>query len=57
MQLYRQELYFNNCKPAMIQSRKRGSKIHAKSNFSGVKRFFADRMPNVNSGVGYAAFA
>lgn len=41
----------------MIQSRKRGSKIHAKSNFSGVKRFFADRMPNVNSGVGYAAFA
>ncbi len=28
MQLYRQELYFKNCKPATIQSRKRGSKIH-----------------------------
>ena len=39
MQLYRQELYFKNCKPAMIQSRKRESKIHANETVSNVKRF------------------
>jgi len=39
MQLYRQELYFKNCKPAMTQSRKRGSKIHANETVSNVKRF------------------
>jgi len=41
----------------MSKSRKTGSKIHAKPSFSGVKRFFADRMPAVNP-VGYTqAFA
>ena len=56
-ELNRQELYFKNCKPTMSKSRKNCSKIHAKSNFSGVKRFFADRIPNVNSGFGYALAA
>lgn len=44
MQLYRQELYFKNCKPAMIQSRKRGSKIHGDgiTKARGLMRQFAD---------------
>lgn len=41
----------------MTKSRKSESKIHAKPSFSGVKRFFADRMPTANP-VGYMpAFA
>lgn len=40
----------------MTKSRKSESKIHAKPSFSGVKRFFANRMPASN--VGYMpAFA
>lgn len=48
MQLYRQELYFKNCKPAMIQSRKKGSKIHADGTSISrkVKQFAADLMPS-----------
>jgi len=57
MKLIRQDLYFKNCKPTLTKSRKKGSKIHAKPSFSGVKRFFADRMPTANP-VGYMpAFA
>ncbi len=41
----------------MTQSRKKGSKIHANNTVSGIKRFFADRIPDVNPGLGYAAFA
>lgn len=41
----------------MNQSRKNGSKIHAKSKFSGIQRFFADRIPDVNPGFGYALAA
>jgi len=61
MQLYRQELYFKNCKPAMIQSRKRGSKIHADGIVSGVQRVahrvdeFAERVSTPFTQFGLAA--
>lgn len=47
MQLYRQDLYFKNCKPAMTQSRKRGSKIHGEGNaiIRKVKQFAVDLLP------------
>jgi len=50
-------LYFENCKPTLNSSRKTDSKIHAKLSFSGVRQFFADRIPAGNT-VGFApAFA
>lgn len=51
MQLYRQELYFKNCKPAMIQSRKRVSKIHANETVSNVKRFASKIADFASDGV------
>lgn len=37
----------------MIKSRKSGSNINAKFNFSGIKRVFADREP-ADAGASYA---
>ena len=55
--LNRQELYFKNCKPAMIQSRKKGSKIHAEGSSISrkVRQFAADFMPNVGFTPAFAA--
>jgi len=58
--LYRQELYFKNCKPAMIQSRKRESKIHdeGKAVIRKVKQFAADAfkpVAGVSSAYSFAA--
>ena len=49
--------HFENCKPTMSKSRKTSSKIHAKFNFSGMKRVMADAMPKVNFGYGQFALA
>lgn len=50
-ELYRQELYFKNCKLAMTQSRKTESKIHANETVSNVKRFASRIADFIDEGI------